>query len=107
MHRRLSLVHQALLQVEAGPLRQVALLAIILPIKVTANIVVVLLLLPTVAAVPVTMALAEIVKALLQTSAMLAIITGVVVSLLILQEEYFHLRRVFRYRQSSHCWKPG
>jgi hypothetical protein len=87
---------------------------------------IVVLLLPTTVAVLVIVALAEIVKerlahlsvglvALSGTSAKLMLTIGVVFMslqtvnhMLILLGEYFHLLwRVFRYRQSSPCWKPG
>ena len=105
------LVTQALLQAEGMPIRLGAALAIKakqrLPTKVTVKVVVAVLLLPTVVAVHATVALAEIVRGLSQTSAVLPIIGLVASHMVILQEEHLHLRRVFRHRQSSHCWKPG
>ena len=120
----------ALLLAEGVLPRLVAMLATktqqMLPIIVTAILVVVLLLQTRVAVlVIVALAAAEIVKwrlahpsvgvvALSGTSAKLTPIIGVEVMplqtvnhMLIMQGEYFHLGRVFRYRQSSPCWKPG
>ena len=112
---RLLLNQQALLLAKGLPIKLGAVLGIksqlMLPIKVKAKPVVVLLLL-TVVAVLVTVALAEIVNVSLAHAGPSAMLQqqpiGVVVNhMLILQGEYFHLRRVLRYRQSSHCWKPG
>ena len=73
-----------------------------LPIKVTAKIVVVLLF-PTVVTAP-----AELVKGrLAHVSVNVVLLPLPIIRVVTVQGEHFHLRRVFRYRQSSPCWKPG